>query len=537
MRFVVIVVILLKVTLLAGQQAEVDWTGVLNSPLDEQNPLLSADGKTLFLTIAHHPQNVGGKKDPGDIWISRFNGAGWSSPTHGGTVLNNRSYNAVAAVSNNGQQVVLHGHYDPTGATARTQGIAISSWTNSGWSQPSNVSIPYFHNRSNLITGALSPDGNHFVFSADSYGTFGVEDLYVSVKENGRWSEPKNLGGMINTALQELSPALSADGKTLYFSSNGRKGFGSFDVYSATRMDEGWTNWSEPVNIGDRVNSSGRELYFRPFDQGFALYTSTTNSDGYGDVKLWSPETPFPKRDTLVVATDQTIKLVAPVSTTVVEKTPAADSVVITPVRPVKPVVNLYGKVLSASGETIEAKIRFIFDSKLLNEAKSTEVGYSINLEPRRDYQVIIEAPGFVSVLETLNLAGFAMKSLEMNYQLQPVSVGTTVNLKHVLFAQAKTDILPESFPELDVVVSFLQTNPRVKIELAGHTDNRGVHEDNIRLSQQRVNKVKEYLVTKGIDAKRITGKGYGGMKPIASNETEELRKLNRRVEFTIRKN
>jgi outer membrane protein OmpA-like peptidoglycan-associated protein len=110
------------------------------------------------------------------------------------------------------------------------------------------------------------------------------------------------------------------------------------------------------------------------------------------------------------------------------------------------------------------------------------------------------------------------------------------VNLKNVLFAQTKADILPESFPELDLVVHFLQTNPNVRIELSGHTDNRGIHGDNVKLSLQRVNKVKDYLVSKGVESRRITGKGYGGTKPIASNDSEESRKMNRRVEFTIKR-
>jgi outer membrane protein OmpA-like peptidoglycan-associated protein len=129
------------------------------------------------------------------------------------------------------------------------------------------------------------------------------------------------------------------------------------------------------------------------------------------------------------------------------------------------------------------------------------------------------------------------MNDLEMNFQLQPIEVGTTVNLRSVLFEQSKTSLLPESFAELDLIVSFLKDNPSVQIELSGHTDNRGVPFQNVKLSQGRVDTVKEYLISKGIDKKRISGKGYGGNKPIASNTTEETRRLNRRVEFTIKKN
>ena len=138
--------------------------------------------------------------------------------------------------------------------------------------------------------------------------------------------------------------------------------------------------------------------------------------------------------------------------------------------------------------------------------------------------------------MEKLDVTDLSQRSLEMNFSMQPVERGTTVNLKNVLFEQSKTDLLPESYAELDVVVEFLKNNPTVAIELAGHTDNRGVPSANIELSRARVEKVKAYLVSKGISEKRITGKGYGGSHPIASNDDEETRKLNRRVEFTIKR-
>jgi len=191
---------------------------LVNSRDDEQAPVISPDGKALYFTISNHDQNVGGKKDPGDIWVSLWVGGQWSAPVHGGPVLNNRGYNAVAGLSGDGSQLFLHGHYDPTGATARTQGIAVSRNTGGGWSQPENIYIPYFQNKSTQVGGYVSADKGVFVFSADTYGTRGVEDIYVSFNEDGRWTEPRNVGGGINTQFQELSPSVSADGKTLWLS-------------------------------------------------------------------------------------------------------------------------------------------------------------------------------------------------------------------------------------------------------------------------------------------------------------------------------
>jgi outer membrane protein OmpA-like peptidoglycan-associated protein len=115
--------------------------------------------------------------------------------------------------------------------------------------------------------------------------------------------------------------------------------------------------------------------------------------------------------------------------------------------------------------------------------------------------------------------------------------VGTTVNLKNVLFQQSTAILLPGSYDQLNMVAEFMKTNPKIEIQLSGHTDNRGYHHLNMKLSKERVEEVKKYLVTKGIAASRITGKGFGGTKPIADNDSEDSRQLNRRVEFTIVKN
>ena len=198
--------------------------------------------------------------------------------------------------------------------------------------------------------------------------------------------------------------------------------------------------------------------------------------------------------------------------------------------------VRIYGKVTNAkTGETIDAKVFFNAAAEIQTSAASA-TGYSIQLSSTNNYVVKIEATGFVSAIEKLDIQTYELKELEMNFRLQPVEIGTTVNLNNVLFEQGKTNLLPESYPELDVIVSFLKSNPRVKIELAGHTDNRGIPGQNVKLSQARVDKVKAYLVSKGVEGKRISGKGYGGSKPVASNDTEESRQLNRRVEFTIKK-
>lgn len=484
----------------------------MNSAYDEQNPVLSADGKLLFITRANHAENVGGTRDAGDIWISTFNGIVWSNPVHGGSGLNNRGYNTVAGTSVDGKQLFIINHVTEGSELAKTQGLAVSTFDGSRWPKPVNITIPYFHSRSPFICGQLSVDGKVLVYSADTYGTLGVEDIYIAQWIDGQWTEPHNLGPVINTSFQELTPSINRTNDTLFFSSNGRKGKGSFDVYASARLDDTWINWSEPVNMSN-VNSEGRELYYKSLGNGNALYTSTRNSDGYGDIRFFMKNQPQLPTDSIVIT--------------------------VNPVTHEKELdkLTLSGRVRNAkSGEPIKAQMRFASFGEIIAGAAG-EKGYEVKLSPVGEYRVAIEAQGFISVFEKLELQTAQSRTIELDFELQPIEIGTTVNLKSVLFKQSSTDLLSESSDELNMVASFMKTNPRVQIELAGHTDNRGVQKDNIKLSQARVQKVKDYLVGKGIAAKRVSGKGYGGAKPIASNDTEESRKLNRRVEFTIRKN
>ncbi|MBN8575914.1 MAG: OmpA family protein [Cytophagales bacterium] len=489
----------------------------VNTPRDEQAPFISPDGKMLFLTVANHPDNVGGTKDPGDIWIALRTPDGWTAPVHGGTVLNNRGYNAVAGLSRSGNELFLLNHYTTTGEPATTQGIAVSMRSSTGWTHPKNLTIPYFRNKSDHFSGQWHEDLQAFVFAAESYNTLGAEDLYITFYLEGRWSEPIHLGNLVNTEFQEMSPSLSRDGRQLFFASNGRRGgSGSFDIYMSERLDDTWKNWSIPVNMGPSINTDGRELYFRKFDDAqIALYTSTSNSDGYGDIRIFQENLPEVQRvDTLLKITER--------------KRTYQDTVKL---------VRIFGKVTDAkAGNGIPARITFRSDASYEVTA-SASGSYSLQIPSTRIYSIEVDNKGYINLAERLDIHTFELAALEMNFKLQAIAVGATVNLKSVLFAQGTTELLDESYPELNVVVDFLNANPRVEIELEGHTDNRGDRVKNVLLSQQRVDRIKSYLVSKGVSAKRIRGKGYGGSRPVASNDTEEARKLNRRVEFRILKN
>jgi OOP family OmpA-OmpF porin len=491
----------------------------VNSAYDEQAPIISPDGKVLYWTVANHPDNVLGKKDPGDIWYSIWTGEEWSLAIHGGKVINDEGYNSVVGFSHDGERMFLSSHYRQGDKPVTSQGISVSMRTSEGWSAPENIHIPYFLNKSPGTRGSLSTTVEVFVYSADAYGSLGVEDLYVSILQEGKWSEPRNLGPKINTAFQEACPSLSADGKYLFFATNGRKGYGGFDIYFSERLDESWVNWSEPVNMGANVNSEARELYYSTYpSQKFALFTSTRDSDGYGDIRYYQP--PAGLQDSLFQANSDSIKIFEIKR----EK----------PITGEEKIFRAFGKVTDAkTGKPLTASVTFHADS-LYSTVADPGGKYSIKFPSVNEYTIRVEAAGYVGNFEKLDVRTYEMKSLEMNFRLQPIEIGATINLKSVLFQQSTYNLLPESNDELDLVVSFLKMNPKVEILLTGHTDNRGNPEHNQRLSQKRVERVKAYLVSKGISGKRISGKGFGGSKPIADNKSEETRRLNRRVEFTI---
>lgn len=492
----------------------------LNSVFDEQNPILTPDGTEMYFTVGNHPLNVSGKRDAGDIWMSQLLNGKWSVPTLVKGSINNGGYNAVLGFSGDGQDMFLYGHYSSSGGMGASQGISVSKRTPGGWSAPRNEVVPYFLNKSAAFGGHITSDKHIFVFSAESRDTYGNEDIYVSFQEDGRWTEPKNLGSVINSKLQELSPWLSADTKTIYFSTNSNQVFGSFDVFSAERLDDSWTSWGQLQNLGPSVNSEGRELFYHIYD-GKAFFTSTHNSDGYGDIRQVNP---YPAG-----LPDTTVNMVTK---------PSPEGKMKIEVKEIvgeKEKVRVFGKVVNASSSSQGIASLLVFNGATLVSVMSGQDGrYEVRLNPNHRYSMRIESVGYMGLFEKVDLTGQAGQSVEMNFKLQPVAVGISINLRSVLFKQSSSEMLPESFDELDMVFEFLKTNPSVEIELGGHTDNSGKASLNLKLSRQRVARVKNYLTERGIESSRIKGVGYGETRPIASNRTDGGRRVNRRVEFKV---
>lgn len=485
----------------------------LNSADAENYLYLSEDGSELIFTREKSVANVGGKGNPGDLWFAILAHQSLIDSAKVKTFNKTSVFNSPLGYSPDerfflyNEVMLRQGAYE-----GKIMAHSISSGNNS------NVDIPYFQSASPLQTGYLSRDGRFLIMSLENQTGYGVEDLYVSIQSvDGRWSSPKNLGYDINTDKQEITPFLSADNKTLYFATNARGGFGSFDLYVSNRLDDSWRNWSEPRNLGSIINSEGSETSFiyNP-DSEYAYFISTQNSDGYGDIKrirIYPTNEGSP-------ATADTSEVMATNPKAVYQKE------IVFNVKDAKTDENLKF--------TYTGNIISISETKSLNAFGELVSELMIGLNEGDVIVLEFKSKGYLS--ESIKVNFNDLMSLENQYtiRLEPLETGRTITFKHVLFHQGKSEFIEGTIGELDLVVEMLEENPDVRIFLKGHTDNVGNKVLNIQLSQARVNAVRDFLIEKGIDKSRISGKGFGGINPIADNRKEETRKLNRRVEFEV---
>lgn len=481
----------------------------VNSEYTELNPMLSPDGKTMYFSRKNHPENIGGVADKEDIWYSELGADGkWTLAKNMGTQFNNAGPNFVNAVNStpDGQTVLVLGNkYLPNGKMLA--GVSVSTNTGGTWSPPAALEIENDYNYNEKANYFLANTRKTLLISVERDDSYGSRDLYVCfAKDDGKWTEPLNLGDVVNTANEESAPFLAADDQTLYFSSNGFSGFGGADIYMTKRLDDTWTNWSEPQNMGPDINSSLDDLFFNIPGTGEYAYYSRNISEGNADI----------------------FRVKLPIY-----KAP-------------EPVILVKGRLIdSKTGKPLGAKIIYerLSDGKEVGVTQSNpETGeYQILLPGGQKYGVRAESEGHISTSQNLDLTAYTK---DANFQqpditLDPIEVAaiepnTTIPLNNIFFDFDKAVLKPESFPELNRIVKLMNERATMTVEVAGHTDATGPEEYNLGLSERRAKAVTKYFVEKGVSAGRISTVFFGETKPKVSNDTREGRAKNRRVEFTI---
>jgi outer membrane protein OmpA-like peptidoglycan-associated protein len=490
-----------KINLLSGAEKTGSKQNLgrnVNSEHTELSPIISPDGNTLYI-CRFHPDNLFGEQTS-EIWYAnKLKDGTWGKAKNIGKPLNNKASNWVISVTPDGNSLLLSGTYGSAGQ-ASGEGMSIAHRTASGWGVPQYLNIDNYYNTNRFSSASLSADRKILLLSLERKDSKGDLDLYVCFsKGENHFSEPKNLGTMLNTFAGDFTPFLAADNTTLYFASKGRPGYGDADVFVTKRLDNTWTNWSEPQNLGSKVNTDDFDSYFSVSAMGkYAYLISYENTLGKGDVfKIKLPQSALPE-----------------------------------------PIVFVTGKVINDKDESpLEATITYynLKTGKEVGVARSNpkDGSYAIALPYGEHYGFHAEKKNYYALSQnvdvtTANASGRVLQDL----RLYTIDVGQTVRLNNIYFETAKSTLQKVSNYELDRLIKFLKKNSTIKLEIAGHTDNVGSNETNLKLSNDRANAVRNYLLSGGIPANRLTAKGYGESNPISHHP--EGRSKNRRVEFKI---
>ncbi|MBL7843978.1 MAG: OmpA family protein [Cyclobacteriaceae bacterium] len=483
----------------------------VNSEFSELNPILSPDGKTLYFSRRNHPGNIGGVNDKEDIWYSELGEDGkWQLAKNMGPQFNNAYPNFVNSINSmtpDGRTalMLLGNKYLDNGKMQA--GVSVSTNVGGTWTKPAALNITNDYNFNEKANYFLANNRQTMILSVEREDSNGDRDLYVSLmKADSVWTEPMNLGSVINTAGEESAPFLAADDVTLYFSSNGFSGYGGTDIYVSKRLDDTWTNWSDPENLGPEINSPLEDLFFNiPNNSDFAYYSrgvTETNMDIFR-VKLPILRSP-------------------------------------------EPWVTVRGKLVDAeTGKPIGAKIIYerLPDGTDVGIAQSNpETGeYEIKLPAGHLYGVRAEAKDHISESQNLDLRDITSDVIIANkdFTLQPIQVAridenALITLNNIFFDFDKAVLKPESFSELNRIVTLMKERIGMSVSITGHTCDIGEENYNLGLSERRAKAVQKYLVDKGIEQGRIDVKFFGESQPTVPNSNMENRRKNRRVEFKI---
>lgn len=460
-------------------------------------PVLTADEQELIFT-----RRLGaGNEDDEDLVITRKDSSGhWMKPESISPNVNSEFNEGTCTISADGRQLIFTSCLGRRGFG--NCDLFQSLRVGTTWSQPLNMG-PQINSPAWESQPALSADGRVLYFLSDRKGGLGSRDIYVSYQiEANKWTKAENLGPKINTSYDEISPFIHVNGRTLFFAANGRLGFGGYDLFRSEKENG---EWQEPVNFGYPVNNH---------EDQFSLFITADGKRGYYSHEEGSMNTSG-KIYEISVPEDLQIKFRSNY---------------------------VKGKVKDKkTGLPLNARIELynVVKNELISTVNSDSItgAYLMVLTQGSEYGIFVSKKDYV--FQSLNFnyeSEVNIEPVEVNVFLDKVTVGATSVLKNIFFEFDKFDVQDKSITELEKMVRFLTENPQVKVEISGHTDNDGSPAYNLKLSQTRAQSVANHLIQHGIDLKRISQKGYGADRPIKPNDSEENKQANRRIEFKILK-
>lgn len=499
----------------------------LQSRNSDYGTVVSPDGKYLYYTSLSPARN-----EKENIWRSERLATGWGRP-YEVEELNTDKNEAIGSFSLDGNTAYLFGNYK----RGQLDGdIFTSVWDGSQWGNPQPLDLvnsPYVEAHPYVFNDEL------LFFTSSRDGGYGGFDIWMSEFAGDAWSDPINLGPVINSSGNEQTPFLTYDGRTLFFASDHHPGFGGYDIFKSVRIGESWQEWSIPENLGLPINSIRNDrAFFHIPASNEAMISSDRAADGFEKIKNLSIIYTSPP-SYVVVNEDTGEEEVVVITPTGDIPEDEIDESTIAETEEEKPrFVRVYGRLSDEDGNPLAGEIAFttaLGDSMYRDVAVANDNGYyEIDLPLTDVYTVIVNQEDYM--LFTQELAIGESERRQLNIKLQMLEPEKIFSFDNVLFEFESSELKQESFAVLDEIVLTMLNNSWLKLGIAGHTCNMGSDAYNMKLSKARAISVFEYLVSKGIEADRLTHTGYGESQPLNDNATIAKRQKNRRVEFQVYK-
>lgn len=496
----------------------------INSKYADYAPVISADESILIFT-SRRKGTTGRNKDNDDnlfyedIYISKRKNDKWEKPRNIGKNINTKYHEASIALSPDGTQLFIY--QDENNGDIYVS--ELKDREKNDWGKPQKLGDP-INTKHREPSVSISEDGNTLYFSSNRPGGFGGLDLYkVEKNQKGKWGEPINLGPAVNTAQDEDAPFIHYDSRTLYFSSRGHHSMGGFDIYFTEEINGKWT---KPVNLGYPINTPGDDTHFVLSADYKRGYYASAKKDSEGDKDIYIIRMPD-YQDIELIDFDVSLQtLSVDFSPLITNPTKRALVVMRGTVRD-----ELSNQLLNCKMTVIDVE-----DFEVIEEinAVNPKGVYYTQMTTGKRYLLHVQKEGYLYHSEYFEIPlGVVNQEKILNIYLKRIGQNEVLEFK-ALFEYNSAKITDNARASLEKLRAFLENNPTLRCEIGGHTDNIGTEGRNMQLSADRAKAVQDYLIDKGINAARLSYKGYGESKPVASNATPYGRSLNRRTECRI---
>ncbi|KOF02995.1 membrane protein [Roseivirga seohaensis subsp. aquiponti] len=464
----------------------------INSLMEDYAPSVAKGDEILLFTSKRNAHNEGIKVISNeDIFIAQSTENGWGEAKPFEAI--NSKYNEGSAAMTKDGNTIFFSRCDAPDSFGNCDLYTSVFQGDTIWTEPKNMG-ELINSKGWDSHPTLSPTEDTLYFSSDRQGGFGLADLYYTYKNSqNKWVQPQNLGPIVNTRQNEVSPFYHPEHNVLYFSSNGHLlNFGDYDIYKAYKVG---INFSEPINIGPLVNGPGTEFYFTIDKASKDIFYSRSEEKSMKNLDLFSFPLPMGGQ---------------PLATT-----------------------RFMGKIQSVTGKIPQNMVVSIIDLdegvEVAPKFAREDGTFEFDLINQRNYLVVIQGDDFFRLEKMFFLDG------DTEYEGIVERVASKIEFASLEFENGKSNILPEMESDLKKVVDFLIDHPSFKLNVSGHTDSSGDAVLNLALSQQRAQSIKNWIVDGGVNSERINAIGYGSQRPIVKEEkTDEDRAVNRRVEFEI---